>query len=88
MAVRRNARLTCAERCQLRFHESYHSVSLINISKKGLLVHFDDPLPHVRSGDTCGVYLCNDRNFCPCEFECEVVRVETSDIALKFSMMG
>jgi hypothetical protein len=52
-----------------------------NISLGGALVHFYDPLPGVHIGDTCKVSLGGELT---CEYICEVVRVETSNVALRF----
>jgi hypothetical protein len=85
MAKRLSTRLECTEKCQLHVDGAYHPVVLKNISKSGMLLYFSGQLPKVRAGDKCGLYLCNDRNVCPCEFACEIIRVETAAIAVKFT---
>jgi len=56
-------------------------ITVKNISLGGALMHFRDPLPGVLVGDNCKVSL---GEVLTCEYNCEVVRVETSNVALKF----
>lgn len=81
---RLNTRLECNERCQLRWSDSFYSATIRNVSLTGALVHFDNQLPDVQTGVKCTVHLCKDRDSYPCEYTCKIIRVETSDIALKF----
>jgi hypothetical protein len=65
----------------MHLRDSYYAATVRNISLGGALVNFHDPLPGVHIGDNCRVSLGEELT---CEYNCEVVRVETSDIALRF----
>ena len=78
---RLHKRLDCEEHCYLRLRDSFYSAMVRNISLGGALVHFFYPLTGVHVGDNCKVSLGEELTF---EYNCEVVRVETPDIALRF----
>lgn len=76
---RLHVRLDCEDRCHLHLGDSYYPAMVKNISLAGALVHFYDPMPGIQVGDNCKVRLGGDLT---CEYNCEVVRVETSKLAL------
>lgn len=78
---RLHIRLDCEDRCHLHLRDSFYSAMVKNISLGGALVYFYDPLPAIHVGDNCKVSLGEDL---ACEYICEVVRVETSNVALRF----
>jgi hypothetical protein len=78
---RLHLRLDCEDCCHLFMRDSLYSATVKNISLGGVLMHFHDPLPGVRVGDNCKVRL---GEVLTCEYNCEVVRVETSNVALRF----
>lgn len=78
-------RLTSEDRCQLIWEASLYTATVKNISMQGALVHFESSLPLIQVGDTCGMYLCSDAKQCPCEIPCEVVRIEASALAVRFT---
>jgi hypothetical protein len=73
-------RYDCEDHCQLRLRDSIYSAMIVNISVGGALVHFYDPLPGVHVGENCKMSLKKELT---CVYNCEVVRVETSNIALR-----
>jgi len=78
---RLNLRLDCEDCCHLHVRDSFYSATVKNVSLGGALVHFHDPLPGVQIGDNCKVSLGEEFTY---EYNCEVVRVETCDVALRF----
>lgn len=81
---RLHIRLDCEEHCYLHVGDSFYSGNVKNISLGGVLVHFYNSLPGVQVGDNCKVSLNGKLN---CEYICEVVRVENSNVALMFIEM-
>ncbi len=75
---RRHKRLDCEDHCYLHLGDSFYSGLIKNISMGGSLVRFSYPLA---VGDNCKVIM---NSGLLCEFICEVVRVEVSNVALKF----
>jgi hypothetical protein len=80
---RLHTRLDCDDHCQLKLRDTFYPATVKNISLGGALVHFYDNLPGVNVGDNCNVSLGGELT---CEYSCEVLRVETSKVAL--SIMG
>ena len=78
---RLNKRLDCEEFCHLHLRDSFYPARVENISLGGALVHFFYPLPGIRVGDNIKMTLSRETTF---EFDCEVIRVVASDVALKF----
>ena len=78
---RLHLRLDCEDCCHLLLRDSFCSATIKNISLGGALVQFQDPLPGVHVGDNCRVSLGGELT---CEYNCEVVRIETSNVALRF----
>jgi len=78
---RLHKRLDCEESCRLLLKDSFYSGIVENISLGGALVHFYNPLPGVHVGDNCKVVLGRELT---CGYICEVVRVGTSNVALRF----
>ncbi|MGD0585289.1 MAG: PilZ domain-containing protein [Oryzomonas sp.] len=78
---RLHIRLECKERCQLHLRDSFYSARAENISLGGVLVHFNDPLPGLLVGDNCKLTMNGDHNY---EYLCEIARVETAHVALRF----
>ena len=75
---RRHKRLDCEDHCYLRLGDSFYSGLVKNISMGGSLVRFSYPLA---VGDNCRVSM---NSGLLCEFICEVVRVESPHVALRF----
>jgi hypothetical protein len=74
-------RLDCEEHCKLHLKDLFYPAMVRNISLGGALVHFYDPLPGVNVGDNCKVSLNGDLY---CEYDCEIARIDTSHVALRF----
>lgn len=68
-------------RCHLHLSDTYYLANVKNISLAGALVHFNDSLPSLHVGDKCKVSLNEE---IMCKYDCKVVRVEPSKIALRF----
>jgi hypothetical protein len=79
---RLHKRLNCERLGYLHLSDSSHLAAVRNISASGVLVHFYNPLPGVQVGDICKVGLKGDPFLK--KYDCEVVRVEPSGIALRF----
>jgi hypothetical protein len=77
---RLHIRIDLEDRCHLHLRDSFYSAMVKNISLGGILVHFYDPLPSVHVGENCRVSLGEEQT---CEYVCEVVRVEPSNVALR-----
>lgn len=78
---RLHARLECKERCHLHLRDSFYSARADNISLGGVLVHFSDALPVLHVGDNCKLTMNKHHNY---EYMCEITRVETTEVALRF----
>jgi c-di-GMP-binding flagellar brake protein YcgR len=78
---RKHMRVDCFERCNLHIKNSHCSAIVKNISLGGVFVQFYGNLSDVQIGDFCRVGLKDERT---CEYNCEVVRVEKSNVALRF----
>jgi hypothetical protein len=78
---RLHIRLECKERCHLHLRDSFYPARAENISLGGVLVHFDDSLPGLHVGDNCKLMMDGLHNY---EYLCEIARVETAHVALRF----
>jgi hypothetical protein len=79
---RLHARLDCKETCQLQWNGSSYAAIVKNLSITSMDVRFDSLFPDVIIGDKCVVYLFDDQNPHPYEYDCQVIRVDTPDIVL------
>lgn len=79
---RQHKRINSKRLSHLQLRGSSYVATVKNISASGALVHFYDMLPGVLVGDTCKLGL-KGGPFLK-EYDCKVVRVEPSDIALRF----
>jgi hypothetical protein len=75
---RAHKRLDCEDHCYFHVGDSFYSGIVKNISLGGALVNFLYPLT---VGEICKVSMNGRHN---CEYDCEVVRVKTPDVALRF----
>ena len=78
---RLHTRLECKERCHLHLRDAFYSAKAENVSLGGVLMHFNDSLPGLHVGDNCKLTM-NGLNYY--EYLCEIARVETANIALRF----
>jgi hypothetical protein len=78
---RLHIRLECKERCHLCLKDSLYPAIVENISLGGVLVHFNDSLPGLHVGDNCKLMMNGHLNY---EYLCEISRVETAHVALRF----
>jgi hypothetical protein len=78
---RLHIRLECKERCHLHLRDSFYSARAENISLGGVLVHFSDSLSGLHVGDNCKLTMNGHLNY---EYLCEIARVETAHVALRF----
>ena len=67
--------------CSLHLCDTFYSAKVKNISLVGALVHCNDSLPGVLVGDQCKMSLNGELI---CKYDCKVVRVEASHIAVRF----
>ncbi|WP_223905636.1 PilZ domain-containing protein [Geobacter sp. AOG1] len=81
---RHHNRADYVKNCQLRLGNWYYLARIKNISSEGALVNFYAPPPDLHIGDSCEVSMSMDGDSLG-EYSCEVVRVEASNIALKFT---
>ena len=79
---RHDIRADCEGKCILYFRDSDYLVTLNNFSLGGALVRFSTATPALHIGDRCKLKM--DGGFLE-EYTCEVIRVETTEIALKFA---
>lgn len=76
---RLDIRADCKEKCILRLGNLHHLATVKNISFGGVLVNLYFTPPDLHTGDNCNISM--NGKFLR-EYSCEVVRVETPDIAL------
>lgn len=74
-------RVDDGERCNLRLGDSYFLATVKNISLGGALMEIYFPPKHLKAGNSCQVSLDGGSLY---SYDCEVVRVENSKIALRF----
>lgn len=82
---RHHIRRDDGELCHLRLGDLYYLATVRNISLGGALLHFYTPPARFQVGDNCQLSLDGGDL---CDYDCEVVRVETSDVAMKFIGMN
>jgi|GEM_PF-1286470 len=86
MAERRhNMRIEDGEPCHLRLGDLHYLATVRNISLSGALLHFYSPPTRFQVGDNCQISLNGEGTY---NCNCEVVRVETSNVAMKFIGIG
>ena len=81
---RNNSRTDYEKNCHLRLGNWYYLARLKNISFDGALVYCYAPPRDLHVGDHCEVSLSMDGVYRG-EYSCEIVRVDNSNIALKFT---
>ena len=67
--------------CNLHLSDTFYLAKVKNISLVGALVHFNDSLPGVHVGDKFKMSLNGELI---CRYDCKVVRVDASHIAVRF----
>lgn len=82
---RLHTRLVCEARCHFHLRDSFYLATVRSVSLGGVLLCLDNLLPGVHVGDKCKVSL-GEGLFC--EYDCKVISVEASNIALKFIGMS
>lgn len=83
MAEHRNdTRVDCNETCIMRLGDLHLAGTVKNFSLGGALVHFHSSPPPLTIGDNCIINLDGGSLL---EYSCEVVRVETTNIAFIFA---
>ena len=78
---RHHIRVDCEKRCILQMRDLYYLVTVKNFSLGGALVNFYFPVQDLHVGDNCSISV-GEGSFR--KYFCEVVRVDTPKIALKF----
>jgi hypothetical protein len=78
-------RIDDEERCYLRLRDSHYLATVKNISLSGALVDICFPPEGLHSVNTCQVSIDGGSLY---NYDCEIVRVENSNIALKFIGMN
>ena len=78
---RRHVRSNDGNRCNLRLRDAYYFAKVKNISLSGALMEIYFPPEGLHVGNNCQVNLYGDDLY---NYDCEVVRVENSNIALRF----
>jgi len=78
---RLHIRLECNEHCHLHLRDSFYPARTENISLGGVLVRFDGSSPGVQIGENCRLLMSGLND---CEYLCEIARVETVHVALRF----
>ena len=81
-AHRQDIRVDCDETCLLHMGDLHLEAKVENFSLGGALVHFNGSPPALHIGDNCKIRMEAGSLR---EYSCEVIRVETTKIALKFA---
>lgn len=79
---RRLERYSCHRTCQLHWNGSSYLATIKNLSVVVMGVQVDGSLPDITVGATCVIYLYDEQNPLPDVFDCQVIRIGTTDIAL------
>jgi hypothetical protein len=79
---RYDKRVDCDQTCILRLGDLHHVATVENFSLGGALVHFHSSPPSLHVGDNCIISMDAGSLL---EYSCEVIRVETTKIALMFA---
>ena len=79
---RHDIRADCKEKGVLYFGDTSYLVKVNNFSLGGALVHFRSKTPALHIGDHCRIKMDGGSLH---EYFCEVTRIETATIALKFA---
>jgi hypothetical protein len=85
--TRHGLRAGCNDRCVFIHNGSLVDCTLKNISISGALVQVDEDLGDFEPGRRCGLHLCHDPQKCPGEYACQIIRVNSTEIGLKFMNM-
>ena len=80
---RHNARLDWNRLCHLHCNGSSYQATVKDLSVMVMGLHFDGSLPDVEIGDVCVVKMVYDQVDLHDEFNCQVMRSDTSEIALR-----
>jgi hypothetical protein len=78
-------RIDDEERCHLRLNDSHYLAMVKNISLSGALVDLNFPPESLQAGNTCQLSVDGGDLY---NYDCEIVRVENTNIALKFIGMN
>jgi hypothetical protein len=81
-AHRHDIRVDCDEACMLQMGDLHLEAKVENFSLGGALVHFNSLPPALHIGDNCKITMGGGSLR---EYFCEVIRVETTKVALKFA---
>ena len=82
--ARHGHRVNCGETCQLVIEGARYRCTLDNLSVCGALLKCENSLPPIRCGDDCKVRLCDDPVVCPKEYACQIIRVDSSGVGVRF----
>ena len=82
--TRHGLRSKCSEKCMLVLNGTNHECKLENISISGVLIRVSEHMMSIRTGTRCGLHLCGDPQLCPGEYACQITRISTNEIGLKF----
>jgi len=74
-------RINDEERCHLRLNDSYYLATVKNVSMGGALVDLYFPPVGLHTGNNCQVSIDGGKLY---NYDCKIVRIENSNIALKF----
>ena len=85
---RHGSRVVCSDKCLLVYKGKNYPCIIENISVSGALLLCNGSFPKlVKSGEICGMMLCNDPILCPSEYRSKVARFNATNIALQFLEM-
>lgn len=82
-------RILCDALCHLNYEGINYHGTIENISLSGALIRMSGTTPKgIRPGDTCGLVLCSNPGVCPIEYNCTVVRLDSSLVGVQFVAMN
>lgn len=78
-------RILCDALCLLHHQGVNYHGNIENISLSGALINMSGVIPTgILPGDTCVLKLCSDPDVCPIVYNCQVVRLDSTQLALVF----
>lgn len=83
-STRIGGRVRCVEKCLLNLDGKIVECILENISVSGALLSCSTSIPDVHPGDRCGLHLCNNPAMCPQELACQIIRVASPRMGVRF----